>query len=81
MQLMEKEISLWNESEDCTEGDTDVNKSYFLPLLFESNQSFLFFFILVFLLLTSFVFVNPNDSNSLRVALPLQISLMAYGDG
>ena len=39
-----------NESEGCTESDTGVSKSSFLPLLFKLNQSFLLFFTLVFLL-------------------------------
>ena len=72
-------VSWKNESEACTECNTGVSKS-FLSLLFESNQSFLFVFTLIFWL-PSFVFVNLNDSDSLEFALLLQVSLMAYGDG
>ena len=67
----------WDQA--CTECDTSVSKS-FLSLLFESNQSFFSSLFLILLLLYS-VFMNTNDSDSLEVALLLQVSLMAYGDG
>ena len=72
-------VSWRNESKACTEGDTGVSKS-FLSLLFESNRSF-FSSLLLFLFASSSVFVNPNESDSLEVTLPLQAPLMAYGDG
>ena len=54
----------------CTEGDTGVSKS-FLSLLLESNRGFLFISIFVLFLFPSFVFVDPNETNSLEVAFSL----------
>ena len=62
----------------CTESDTGVSKS-FLPLLFESNRSFFFFFTLVFVYFP-LMCCNPSESDSLETASPLQVPLMAYGD-
>ena len=50
-----------------------------LPLLFELNQSYFFFFTLVFIY-SPLMCYNPSESVSLETASPLQVPLMAYGD-
>ena len=67
-------VEEWEQA--CTEGDTSVIKS-FLSLLFESNQSFFFFFTLVFVYFP-LMCSNPSKSDRLETASPLQVSLMAY---
>jgi len=62
----------------CTKGDTSVSKS-FLSLLFESNQSFFFFFIHVFIYFP-LMCCNLSESDSLVTASPLQVPLITYGD-
>ena len=52
---------------------------FFYSYLIQTEVSFLLYS--YFYLLPSAVFVNPNDSDSLKVTLLLQMPLLAYGDG
>jgi len=66
----------WDQA--CTEGDTGVSDLFFHCYLNRIEVFFLLYS--YFRLLSSFVFVDPNETNSLKVALPLQVPLMAYSD-
>ena len=68
-----------NESKACTEGDTSVSDLFFHCYLNRIEISFSF--LLLFLFASSFVFMDPNETDSLEVAFSLQVPLMAYGDG
>ena len=63
----------------CTEGDTGVSDLFFRCYLNQIKVSFSFLFL--FFSLSSFVFVDPNETDSLEVAFSLQVLLMAYDDG
>ena len=54
----------------CTAGDTSLSDLFFHCYL---NRIEVFFsFLLLFMFVSSFVFVDPNETDNLEVALPLQ---------
>ena len=62
----------------CTKSDTGISNLFFIIIWIESKFSFLFYS--CFCLFPSSVFVDPNETDSFKVVLPLQVPLMAYGD-
>ena len=64
--------------ESSIESDTIVTFFPFFSSFLDLNQKFIFF---IFALLSSDVACNPKESDSLEFSLPLQVPLMAYGDG
>jgi len=63
----------------CTEGDIGVSDLFFHCYLNRIEVSFSF--LLLFSFTSSSVFVDPDETDSLEVALLLQVPLMSYGDG